>query len=356
MGEKRQETSGFTGRILADFFLSIEKKKAVILEGRKSSLSDKKQVPVKVGDQQNKDGNYYPFGLEIPGLNSKAIGYGGSANNRYKYNNGTELQSKEFSDASGLDWYNTSLRQLDPQLGRWLQIDSKPTMSESPYSAMGNNPMRFNDPLGDTLKTSEGMLFRIALLLNTQSLTNDRLEMNGDGVISIASRGGINKNKNLNYGTKLVRSLINNIHTTVVKYYNGPLGNNTEALDKRGSSNGKGSDAVVNWDPGKATSGLDINGNEQRPSYLGLGHEFIHAGHFFSGVRMNFKPLGPRQFLDPDNAFKWSTLTLEEVQTRKEENILRSEHDIPARISPERITKKEWEQASEKVLKKLLNE
>lgn len=87
--------------------------------------------------------SYYPFGLQMAGISSKAALKMLSA---YKYNGGVELE-----DEGGIDYYNTFYRKYDAQIGRFTGIDikSEKSFQLSPYRFGCNNPILYNDPLGD---------------------------------------------------------------------------------------------------------------------------------------------------------------------------------------------------------------
>ena len=59
--------------------------------------------------------------------------------------------------------YTTLFRQYDPRVARWLTIDPKVTAFESPYLSMGDNPIMYNDPLGDTIILSYYHIKKIKL-------------------------------------------------------------------------------------------------------------------------------------------------------------------------------------------------
>lgn len=88
--------------------------------------------------------DYYPFGMTMPGRNFNL------ASNVYRY--GFNCQEMD-DEVSGKGNTNTAMFwEYDCRLGRRWNVDPKPNPSFSSYSAFANNPIWYNDVLGDTAK------------------------------------------------------------------------------------------------------------------------------------------------------------------------------------------------------------
>ena len=91
------------------------------------------------------ENSYYAFGLIMPGTVVT------SGSNKHLYNGGSEWQN----DYSNLpDYYQTFNRNYDAAIGRFIGVDTKAERAESltSYQYAGNNPIMYNDPLGDVLR------------------------------------------------------------------------------------------------------------------------------------------------------------------------------------------------------------
>gem|GEM_PF-989756 len=94
--------------------------------------------------------DYYPFGLTFND-NQRA----NSVDNKKLFN------GYEKNEIFGLEVYESRYRTLDPTIARWWQLDPKPTHEVSLFAEIGNNPIQYTDPLGDTtwLANLKGEIF-----------------------------------------------------------------------------------------------------------------------------------------------------------------------------------------------------
>ncbi len=91
--------------------------------------------------------HYYPFGLAMAGISSRALN--NIAPNNYKFNAGNEL-----NENFGINLYETFYRLQDVQTGRFLSTDplAEKYYGITTYNYAANNPVSINDPLGDQMK------------------------------------------------------------------------------------------------------------------------------------------------------------------------------------------------------------
>ena len=205
------------------------------------------------------ENHYYPFGLTMQGISDKALKPNYNEN-KYRYNQGTELQNKEFNDGSGWEIYETGFRSLDPQLGRFCQIDplagSFHFFSEYQFSV--NNPIFFNDPSGalTAKQFTEAINAAYAIFANRQiydaSLTvnSSKDDISLSGSITYADDGG-GIGSNVSVGDDGEPSFIPSNFTSYEGVFDKKLNLIAWAKDLPEATVTPSSDKPTAWDYGK---------------------------------------------------------------------------------------------------------
>jgi RHS repeat-associated protein len=92
---------------------------------------------------------YYSYGLKMANISYRAAS---TLTNRYGWNGGNE-----YEDEGELNYSNTFYRKYDAQIGRFTGVDmyAESYAEMTPYQFGANNPVMFNDPMGDRLQKGE---------------------------------------------------------------------------------------------------------------------------------------------------------------------------------------------------------
>jgi hypothetical protein len=131
LGTKYYEFSNHLGNVLT-VFSDVK----IALDTNSNGIVDGFRVPIR------NTADYSPFGVQLDGRKQQVNFYRRGFNGQEKVD-----------EISGSGNHNTALFwEYDTRLGRRWNRDPKPNPSLSDYATFANNPIWFNDPLGDIFK------------------------------------------------------------------------------------------------------------------------------------------------------------------------------------------------------------
>jgi RHS repeat-associated protein len=263
-----------------------------------------------------------------------------------------KFNSHEKDEESGLDFFNA--RHYDPEVTHFVTPDTvidgeAVTQSWNRYMYVQGNPIRYGDPTGHTMFINGDTKFQDRILDDILTLTkarNVQLDENNQ-VVSLTYH------KNEKFARDSQREAIQKIRTRYEELINSPKATTFEA------TNGEDETTVVRSADGltalRATIKINtdkinyvfvdegissINGHpitrlEAMPRFIGQGHEAIHAHHGMFTPELHTARHNENEtvYFSFKGRIKSVSQNKEETKTIIEENLLRSAHNLPSRVS-----------------------
>lgn len=188
-------------------------------------------------------------------ISSKAAG--SMENKKSKYN-GYELNTD-----LDLNLYESFYRTHDPQIGRFWQIDPKAANDESPYTAMGDNPVLNFDLLGDDFEISTDQQTKDDIKSITRKRNRKYIKISNSGKVTLdfgkKSKKEVNKILAKDEGLNLLSDLVSAKENYLYEASEIYLARKEDGSKSAGSTTQTGTHGIVNASDG----GKDDNGGHR---------------------------------------------------------------------------------------------